>query len=136
MLGPLRHKFVPRFGAFPHYHTGEGLLHVVSLTNIPNLKQLLHWQGSLQDDYHAMDATPFDVETDEFVVEEAGSEATTSSTQTGCEGCEAAPSDPQPLRLFACMDESSFPVEGPLHFKVVHRPEYHHPHHQHYHYEA
>ena len=73
------------------------------------LKQMI-----LRNDFYVLDCSEFHVETIEFVVEQDGSDASVDDLQAGNEG---AP--PSTSTLFAGMLESFFPVNGPLHFKVI-----------------
>ena len=109
LKGPLRHRFVPRFGTFPHFHTGDGLLHVISVMGVPIVKQLLHFHGSLPDDFHALQSSPYHVETDEFVLEEVSADLQQRKDRDQAKGH---------LPLFASIGESFVTVTGPLHVKV------------------
>ena len=45
VIGPTRCKFAPTFGIFPYFHSGDGLMHVVSLTYVPIVKTILVLTG-------------------------------------------------------------------------------------------
>ena len=109
--GPLRNKFSPRFGMLPHSHTGDGLLHILPamIMDASAIKQMI-----LQNDFHMLDCSKYHVATTEFVVEQVASVDELQAKNDGA--------SPSRSTLFAGMDESIFPMNGPLHFKVITLP--------------
>ena len=97
LVSPVRHKLAPKLGPYPYFHTGDGLLQMLSMSYVPQLKQMLHWIGWLRDDFYSLESSPFHIPADELVVENASK------------------SD---IPVYAIMEESSFTVTGTLHCKV------------------
>ena len=105
--GPCRYKFLPVFGFLPFAHSGDGLLRVVHIMGGSMLRGLLHLFGWRRDDFHVEDATPFDVMTDQLVVDNVPlAEPTATAAATT-------------IPLYVCMEEMSFKFTEPIHIKVL-----------------
>ena len=50
LFGPARYKYAPTFGIFPHFHSGDGLMHIISLSHSPVVQGILHMTGSTAND--------------------------------------------------------------------------------------
>ena len=127
VVSPLRHKFRPYVGAFAYFHTGDGLLHFLSMNCVGKLQQALNFTQLHINDFYILDSTPFHFITNEMVIAKAPAAATTAPEMPKAVAKAPATADAvaenqakteDELPLFALMEEATYDMKGPVHIKV------------------